>query len=90
MDGTHCQSRRKEAIHNHLNASLVALNFLKREDRQTKKVNSTTVISIASWKRKEFNQHLMERLFDELGLNLNSQKIAKVYDQMNDYGAIAA
>ena len=87
---THCQSRRKEAIHTHLNASLVALNLLKLEDRQTKKVNSATVISIASWKRKKFNQHLMARLFDELGLDLKNQKVAKVYDQMSDYGAIAA
>ena len=45
---THCQSRRKEAIHTHLNASLIALNLLKLEDRQTKKINSATVISIAS------------------------------------------
>lgn len=87
---THCQSRRKEAIHTHLNASLVALNLLKLEDQQIKKATGATVISIASWKRKKFNQHLMERLFQELGLSLKSQKVAQVYDQMSDYGAIAA
>ena len=87
---THCQSRRKEAIHTHLNASLVTLNLLKLEDQQIKKATGTTVISIASWKRKKFNQHLMERLFQELGLSLKSQKVAQVYDQMSDYGAIAA
>ena len=87
---THCQSRRKEAIHTHLNASLIALNLLKLEDRQTKKINSATVISIAIWKRKKFKQYLMARLFDELGLDLKNQKVAKVYGQMSDYGAIAA
>ena len=87
---SHCQSRRKAAIHTHLNASLVALNLLKLEDRQAKKVAGVTVISIASWKRRKFNQHMMKRLFEELGLSLKSKKVAQVYDQMSDYGAIAA
>ena len=60
---THCQSLRKEAIHTQTNASLSALNLLKLEDRQEKQTESETVISIASWKRKKFNQHLMNRVF---------------------------
>ncbi|WP_219340310.1 transposase, partial [Spartinivicinus marinus] len=87
---THCQSRKKEAIHTHLNASLSALNLLKLEDQQLKGNNNETVISIASWKRKKFNQHLMKKLFDELGLSISTQKVAQVYERMSDYGAIAA
>ena len=87
---THCQSLRKEAINMQVNASLTALNLLKIEDRQSKNTQGETVISIASWKRRKFNQHLMDRLFDELGLDLNSEKVATIYEQFSDYGAIAA
>ncbi|WP_094789848.1 hypothetical protein [Zooshikella ganghwensis] len=81
---------KKEATHTHLNASLSALNVLKLEDQLLKGSNDRTVISIASWKRKKFNQHLMEKLFDKLGLSLSIQKVAQVYKQMSDYGAMAA
>ncbi|NYZ70161.1 IS4 family transposase, partial [Endozoicomonas sp. SM1973] len=87
---THCQSRKKEAIHTHLNASLSALNLLKLEDQQLKGDNDETVISIASWKRKKFNQHLMEKLFDKLRLSKSNKKVAQVYEQLSNYGAIAA
>ncbi|MBU2710249.1 hypothetical protein [Zooshikella harenae] len=45
---------------------------------------------MTSWKRKKFNQHLMEKLFDKLGLSLSIQKVAQVYEQLSDYGAMAA
>ena len=83
-------SRAVKKPYTHLNVSLVALNVLKLEDRQVKKATGARVISIASWKRRKFNQHLMERLFQELGLSLKSQKVSQIYDQMSDYGAIAA
>ncbi len=86
---THCQSLRKEAITTQLNASLSALNLLKLEDRQEKQTRSETVISIASWKRKKFNQHLMNRLFDKLGLCLKNEKVSQAYIDMGNYGAIA-
>ncbi|RDH41388.1 hypothetical protein [Zooshikella ganghwensis] len=63
---------------------------MKLEDQLLKGSNDRTVISIASWKRKKFNQHLMEKLFDKLGLSLSIQKVAQVYKQMSDYGAMAA
>lgn len=49
---THCQSRRKEAIHMQVNASLTALNLLKMENRKEKLSSEPAVISIASWKRR--------------------------------------
>jgi hypothetical protein len=87
---THCQARKNQAINNHVNASLTALNLLKIEDRQCKQTENASVISIASWKRKKFNQHLMIRLFNKLELDLNCQKVITVFRQFSDYGAIAA
>ena len=85
-----CQARNKKAIHTHINASLSALNLLKLEDRRQKCTHQETVISIASWKRKKFNQHLMLRLFERLGLSRDCKKTAIVFEQFSDYGAIAA
>lgn len=85
-----CQARCKEAIQMHANASLTALNLLKLEDRRQKQTTQETVISIASWKRKKFNQHLMLRLFGKLGLSRDCEKIAKLFDEFSDYGTIAA
>jgi hypothetical protein len=85
-----CQARCKEAIHTHVNASLTSLNLLKLEDRRQKQTVGETVISIASWRRKKFNQNLMEKLFEGLGLDRACKKVAQIYDELSDYGAIAA
>ena len=85
-----CQARSKEAIHTHVNASLTTLNLLKLEDRRQKQTTDETVISIASWRRKKFNQNLMEKLFEGLDLDRDCEKVVLIYDQLSDYGAIAA
>ncbi len=66
---TDCQACRKEAIHTHVNASLTALNWMKFEDRRKQGSDASNVISIASWKRRNFNQKLMRNIFDKLGLS---------------------
>lgn len=87
---THCQSRRSKAINNQVNASLTALNLLKIEDRDKKETAEKTVISIASWKRRKSNQHLLSRVFERLGVDLKSVKIRNVYEELSDYGLIAS
>lgn len=87
---TDCQSRSKDAIHNHINATLSALNLLKLADAREKDTTEQTVISIASWKRRKFNEHLLCRVFDGLGLSLNDEKVMDTYTQLSSYGAIAA
>ena len=85
-----CQARCKEAIHTHINASLTALNLLKAEDRQAKQTNDKTVISITTWKRRKFNQQCMKKLFCMLNLDLSDKKVGQVFDELSNYGAIAA
>ncbi|MBB1487529.1 hypothetical protein [Oceanospirillum sediminis] len=85
-----CQSRKKEVINTHLNASLSALNLLKLEDRRKKNTEEQTVISMVSWKRRKFNEHLMNRIFDRLGLSLKEKKVMYTYEQLSLYGVIAA
>ena len=87
---TDCQATKKEAIYTHINASLTALNLLKLEDAKKKNNFGQTIISIASWKRRKFNQHLAKLIFNKLDLNLSNKKIAQIYHEISDYGAIAA
>lgn len=83
-----CQARSSQAIQTHVNASLTVLNLMKAEDRLHKKTDGETVISIASWKRRKANQNLMNRLFDNLGLDLKCQKVMRIYKRYSNYGVI--
>jgi hypothetical protein len=85
-----CQSCKKEAIHTHINLSFSSLNLLKLEDLIEKNDDCKTVISIASWKRLKFNQHLMSRVFESLGISLSNKKVLSTYKQLSSYGCIAA
>ena len=88
-------SRQKIAFH--VNASMTALNLLKIEDRLTAQQNmappeedTNHVISISSWKTRKFNEHQVERIISTLGLDLSSIKIHPEYENLMNYGAIAA
>jgi len=85
---THCQSRKSIAIENHVNASLTSLNLLKIEDRNEKCTQDKSVISIASWKRRKYNQHLVEKVIKGLGFSMKSEKVTSVYRELRDYGVI--
>jgi hypothetical protein len=85
-----CQARSKEKLHNHFNASLTALNIMKIEDRRQKGIDDQTVISIASRKRKNTNQLLMDRLFTELEIDTNCEKVINLRKKFENFGVIAA
>jgi hypothetical protein len=85
-----CQARCSKAIKTHINASMTALNLLKLEDQKQKQTDQQTVISIASWKRKNFNQHFMQKLFGRLGLDLTCKKVVAAYEAFSNYGVLAA
>ncbi|MBM7074343.1 hypothetical protein JQC92_20340, partial [Shewanella sp. 202IG2-18] len=73
-----------------INASFSALNVLKFEDIKAKNVTGETVISIASWKRRKFNQHLVNLVFGKLGIDVSDEKVSQVYSEISEYGTIAA
>jgi len=87
---TDFQTRSEARIAFHVNASLTALNFLKLEDRQQASNNDDHVISIASWKIRKFNEHQLERIISTLGLDLTSIKLHPHYEDLMNYGTIAA
>lgn len=85
-----CQARCKEALHFHFNAAMTALNLIKLEDRQHAPNSDHPVISIASWKPRKFNEHLLKRFSSMLGLDFTSIKSNPAYETLRNYGAIAA
>jgi hypothetical protein len=85
-----CQARSQAALHFHFNASMTALNLLKLEDRHRTQGTDRSVISIASWKVRKFNEHLLERFSSILGLDFSLIKASAAFETLCNYGAIAA
>ena len=84
------QARNSKAINSHLNISLMALNCLKIEDALSKNSFEKSVISIASWKRVKYNEHYMEAIFRKLEIEKDTEKYHQIFDELRNYGAIAA
>ncbi len=84
------QTRHADRIAFHVNASMTALNFLKLEDRQLAPEDAEHVISINSWKTRKFNEHQLERIISTLGLDLSCIKLHPHYEDLINYGTIAA
>ena len=84
-----CQARCRQALHFHFNAAMTSLNLLKLEDRQPAPDFERRVISIATWKIRKANAHLLERLSSWLGLEFSSIKSRPNFDSLCNYGAIA-
>ena len=83
------QARCKSALHFHFNASMTALNLLKLEDRQRIEGSQRSVISIASWKIRKFNEHILRRFSSFLGLDFSLIKTSPEFENLCNYGAIA-
>lgn len=84
------QTRSEARIAFHVNASMTALNFLKREDRMTAQEETGHVISMSSWKTRKFNEHLLERMSSMLGFDLSCIKLHPHYEELINYRTIAA
>ena len=85
-----CQSPKRDCLRTHVNASFTALNMMKLEDRRLAATEEERVISIESWRRKKLNQHLMDRLFSRLKIDVTDKKVKAIYEEFSDFGRIAA
>ena len=86
-----CQATSEAKLGFHFNVSLAALNLLRLEDRQQAMEGAgRNVISIASWKTRKFNAHLLERFSCHLELDFTAIKSSPAFAALCNYGAIAA
>ena len=83
-----CQARSKAKLDFHFNASLSAVTFAKLEARH-QSGNSDQAFSMASLKRRAFNQHLVDRICEHLANGQSLEKSSPDYEALCSYGIIA-
>ena len=89
-----CQSRHSDALATHVNASLTALNLAKATMRQEQTLPEQSPpdvlsFSIASLKRRAFNEHLFNLFIELFELDPTSIKLHPNYQTLLDYGSLA-
>ena len=83
-----CQARSQAKLHVHFNARMSALTLGKLEARQ-QSGGAQTGLSMASLKRRAFNQHLLERISQYLAQGHSLEKSSPDYQDLCNYGTIA-
>jgi hypothetical protein len=83
-----CQARAKAKLDFHFNASLSAVTFAKLKARH-QHGNGDQAFSMASLKRRAFNQHLIDRICEHLANGQSLEKSSPDYEALCNYGIIA-
>jgi hypothetical protein len=83
-----CQARAKAQLDFHFNASLSAVTFAKLEARH-QTGHCDQAFSMASLKRRAFNQHLSDRICEHLANGQSLEKSSPDYETLCNYGIIA-
>ena len=82
-----CQARSANKLRFHFNATLSAVSFAKLEARQLSDKRGVP-FSMASLKRRCFNQHLLDRILDHLATGGRVEKTSSVYEELCNYGTM--
>jgi len=84
-----CQSRDKESLHFHYNASFAALNLVKIQDHLDR-ANDEKVkpFSMASHKARYHNESLIDRFFQKLAPGVTLIKSSTIFKEVVNYGTI--
>jgi hypothetical protein len=84
---TDCQARSQSKLAFHVKMSLLAVTFAKLEARQDAH-NQLSSSSMASLKRRYFNQHLIDRILTILAEGTRLDKSSPEYERLCNYGTI--
>ncbi len=84
------QARDELSLNFHFNTSFMALNLAKREARLQQSDPNSFVFSMNNVKRRALNDHLLETFIDQLDLSPTLIKSHPNYQNLRDYGVIAA
>ena len=82
-----CQARSQAQLALHFHASLTAVTLAKLEARQ-QNGDAAVSFSMASLKRRAFNQHLIERICAHLANGQSLEKSSPEYEELCNYGII--
>jgi hypothetical protein len=84
---TDCQARSQATLDFHFNASLTAVSLATLEARH-QKGQAASSFSMASLKRRAFNQHLIDRICEHIANGQSLEKSSPDYDALCNYGLI--
>ncbi len=87
---TDCQARDAQKLDFHFNASLTALNLAKWEAYQQRDTTRPFVFSMASYKRRKHNLHLLERFIYNFDLDETLIKSHPNYQNLCNYGILVS
>ena len=82
-----CQARAQATLQFHGAASLTVVTLAKLEARQQRD-EPTASFSMASLKRRYFNEHLLERILSTFADEMTLDKCSPEYEQLCNYGVI--
>lgn len=85
----HCQARGQDRLDFHFNASLAALNLAKVDAYLSFDYDLATPFSMATQKLIYFNEHLLQKVFSILDLDLSLINCHPDFVTLRTYGAIA-
>lgn len=85
---TDCQARDAQKLDFQFNAALSALNVAKWEQYQQRNPELPFVFSMASYKRRKLNHHLLERFITNLELDETLIKAHPRYQELCNYGVM--
>ena len=84
-----CQSRNKESLYYHFNASFATLNLVKIQDQlEQKEYEKNKPFSMLSYKVRYYNESLIDRFFSKLAPSVTLIKSSPIFREMLNYGAI--
>jgi hypothetical protein len=81
------QTRSQAKLAFHVKMSLMAVTFAKLEARQDAH-DQLTSFSLASLKRRDFHQHLIDRMLTTLAEGTTLEKSSPAYESFYNYGTI--
>lgn len=84
-----CQARNADALDSHVNASLCALNLAKAAMRHEHSPQEPMSFSLASFKRRALNEHLLEQFARTFEVDAKGMQSHAHYTQLLNYGAIS-
>jgi Transposase DDE domain. len=87
---THCQGRCRETLDFHFNMSLALVNLMRIEHRLDNKEADNKSFSMASHKRQYANENILRLFLSKLEIDPDCEKIQSVYQELRNYGTIAA
>lgn len=85
-----CQARDEKALDFHFNASLMALNIAKAEQRDNREEHESIILSMASIKRRALNDYLIELFIRKLGISRTWIKSHPNFQDLRNHGVIRA